>query len=730
VKKFLFILIISLIPFFQLFAVDFNGLTVSSDDRLLFGAEFEGQNALYISRLSDRAIQQLTAYPEKLYIVESGRTIIALSHFGAMRIATSGGLPSAVRGYPSFSTGSTPLRGRLNDLAASPDGRWILHIEPVTPGFGTLILTNALTGEKKTISERIELQATDFPAKWSPDSRLFVYAKGGRLFYFPILSNISVLIDERFRMMGSGGITSVLWGAQGEFYYFTGNTLYRITNPELFTRTVYGDFLSVGNVVAAIPMEFEPGFDRYWIAPNASSILINKGSKGFFLFPLSESRNTTAVLPHILIPYGAENFNVFWTFPGSLTICYTMRGETSVLRFEVNGHSIRSLNAANTPSSPNGSLSPDGTRVIFWGENGLELWDYNEWHLIQRLTREPVFSCAWLNSRQFITGNSRFIEEVDISSSSYPRRRICLSSAAEFGFEESVRGPTRILAKAGTEWFSSDGVSAWTPVTNAQLRQTTLSSERYRVFLDPQPSGHYKNIPMIRSMQSTGTLSLLANHTAGGSYALGRQMQVALCFDLYDDDTGLPLVLSALRRFNIKATFFLNGNFIRRHPDAASAIVNAGHEMGSLFYAPIDLSDTRYRITREFIAQGLARNEDEFNRITGRELSIIWHPPFFRSSNLVNTSAAAEGYITVPRTYDPGDWMSREDSFRLSLRQVSPSEMIDQIIARRQAGAIIPVRLGLLQGGRDEYLFQRIEALLDALIRSGCEIVTVSTVLR
>ncbi|MCL2816330.1 MAG: hypothetical protein FWD23_17185, partial [Oscillospiraceae bacterium] len=212
--------------------------------------------------------------------MENGRTIIALSRFGAMRIPVTGGNISAVPGYPSFANGNLPLRGRLQDMAPSNDGKWVLYIDPVSPGYGNLLMADMTTGAKRTISERIELPASDFPAKWSPDSRYFVYSKGGRLFYFPILSNLSAFADERFRLIGRGNINSVSWGRRGDFYYLTGNTLYHVVNPELFTRTMYGDFLSIGNVIAVLPISFDPGFDRFWIAPDSGSLLLNKNSKG------------------------------------------------------------------------------------------------------------------------------------------------------------------------------------------------------------------------------------------------------------------------------------------------------------------------------------------------------------------------------------------------------------------------------------------------------------------
>jgi len=729
-----FILILSFLSIFRLWGVDFNGLTVSNDDRLLFRANFESKHALFVTNLNDMSIQQLTVAAEKLYLVENGRTLVAINRFGASRIPITGGLPTPLAGYPSFAGGNTPLKGRIHDIAISADGRWFIYIEPTSPGYGNLILAER-SGTRRVVSERVELPGSEFPAKWSPDSRLFVYEKGGRLFYFPILSDVSVLVDERFRMIGQGGINSVSWGINGNFFYFIGNTLYQVLNPELFTRTIYGDFLSIGRVAAVFPFNFDQRFDNYWIAPDSGSLIINKNSRSFFFYKLNDNQINSGgftgdFLPQVPVPYGAENINVFWT-ENSAAVSFSVQNETTLVRFNNIKENINIRAFRRVSALPNAALSPDGTRLVFWGESGLELFDYEHVTPVQTLSREAVYSCVWINNRQIIIGNRRLIEEINVSSSAYPRRRICLSSADEFGFEETPRGLSRILVKAGNDWFASNGTSAWSPVNNAQVRQASLASDRFRIFLQPQSAaGYYRNIPMIRSMQSTGTLSLVSRHTANSSYNLNRPAQIALCFDLYDDDTGLPLVLAALRRHNINATFFLNGEFIRRNPAGVSLIANSGHETGNMFYSPIDLSDTRYRITQDFIARGLARNEDEFHRATGRELFILWHPPFYRSSAFVNAAAASAGYTTIERTIDSGDYVSREDALRLNLRQVPPAEMIEQILQRAEAGAVIPVRLGLLPGGRDEYLFQRIDVLIDALLRSGFEIVPVSSVIR
>jgi peptidoglycan/xylan/chitin deacetylase (PgdA/CDA1 family) len=308
---------------------------------------------------------------------------------------------------------------------------------------------------------------------------------------------------------------------------------------------------------------------------------------------------------------------------------------------------------------------------------------------------------------------------------------MCLSSADLFGFDERA---DRIYANAGGAWFATDGRSPWTEVSNPVPRPPSQASSRYRVYLERQSSGPYENIPMIRNTVTVGTEPLLRRVSYNGAGdgdgrtggAQGSLREIAVCFDLYDDATGLPEVLQTLRLFGIRATFFVNGEFIRRYPGALQDIAVEGHEIGSMFFAPIDLSDSRYQIQGDFISRGLARNEDEFFKATGRELSLLWHAPYFAVSSDTVSAAAKSGYKTIFRDVDPLDWVTRENTKTGALSQFSASEIIDRIISRKKPGSIVPIRLGLLPGGRPDYLYSRLGVLLDALVKGGYSVVPVS----
>jgi peptidoglycan/xylan/chitin deacetylase (PgdA/CDA1 family) len=754
--------------------ISFAGLDIAEDNRLLFRADSDSggahnQNALFISRLSDLSLRQLTAFPEEMDLIEDGRTIQIRNAFGALRLPVSGGLPRNIPGFPSFAGGTPALGGRVEGMSPSGDGKWLLYVEPVTAAYGRLVLINTESGARIRIADKVERPGTAFPACWSPDSRIFVYCREGSLYYH----TVSGSVDERYRLIGEGSINSVRWGGTGDFFYLRGSTVYRVRSSELFIRALYADFLEIGAVAGKIPFEFDYNFDSFWVAPDSRSILLSKGGRNVFYYPLGTDDyqgDFQASLPYVMVSRACSALTVLWSPSGTVTVIASMPRDRGLMAYRLNvnsGGRGMVFVPLDVPAGPRGALSPDGTKALFWGEAGIALYDYNNWRILRTISVRPTYSCLWIGNEEFITGDRERIERVRIAGSQEPaaingpvpggspaangtaaskepavlKDLICISSVSAFGFEESG---SRIFAQNGGLWFATDGQNPWREIGDPRVRPAVLVSGYYRVYLEKQNSGPYENLPMVRNTASVGTAPLFPvveyprpsqvrdENQAPGIFTHGRReglREVALCFDLYDDATGLPGVLNALDRFGVRATFFLNGEFIRRHPSAAREILEAGHEAASLFFAPIDVSDARYRIDGDFIGRGLARNEDEFHRATGGELDLLWHAPYYAVSSEIAAAAGAAGYKTVGRDTDPMDWVSRDEAKRLGISQFSASDMIDLIMDTKRPGSIIPLRLGLLPGGRNDYLFNRVEVLLDALVRAGYSVVPVSVIM-
>ncbi|MDR0389507.1 MAG: polysaccharide deacetylase family protein [Spirochaetaceae bacterium] len=735
-------------------AVVFSGLDLS-EGLLLFRADSDGkgslpQSGVFAAVLTERGrgeLRQLTAFPERIDLLDS-RILQVRNAFGVTRIPISGGLPRNVPGFPSFSGGAPVRGGRVESMVSSEDGRWILTVEPETPAYGNLALVNVSNGNRILIAEHVERPSSYFPASWSPDSRVFVYQKENKLYYFP-LNTLASPVDERFRLIGEGSIRSIHWGRLGEFYYLNVSTIYRVRSFDLFARALYTDFLETGVIIGTIPFEFDPDFDRFWMAPDAEALVLSKGGRNLFYYPLVREALPQTSLPYVLLPAAASDIELLWSASGLITVLASLPGnggrEVSAYRLNTGqtagtARPISLFSALDTPPGRSMVLSPDGTRALFWGPSGAVLYDYINWKPLSVLRTLPVYGALWMSNDEFIIAGQGLIERQRLDGR---RGLICLSQAEAFGYEE---GSSRIAARSGEAWYATDGISPWTALDSPALKTPRISSSRYRVYLENQSSGSYVNIPMARNIASVGTFPLVASDTAfserppetaedkeiAGVFSHGNRRglkETALVFDCIDDDTGLKTVLDTLERFNLRVTFFLNGEFIRRHPESAKSIAEAGHETASMFYAPINISDVRYRIDREFISRGLARNEDEFFAAAGTELSLIWHAPYYAASSDIAEFAAAAAYSTIGRDVDPLDWIERNDTRRTGLLQLSAPDMIDRIMTQKRPGSIIPIRLGLLPGGRDDYLFNRIDVLLDALIREGYSVVPVSVLL-
>jgi peptidoglycan/xylan/chitin deacetylase (PgdA/CDA1 family) len=131
----------------------------------------------------------------------------------------------------------------------------------------------------------------------------------------------------------------------------------------------------------------------------------------------------------------------------------------------------------------------------------------------------------------------------------------------------------------------------------------------------------------------------------------GRTGGVALTFDDGPSPAGTPAVLAALADLGWTATFFLLGSEVRRYPDVARSVVDAGHEIG------LHGDDHRNHLTRlaSWVRQDLGRARTEIIAATGR--TPRWfRPPYGVLSGGSLRAAAALDLTPVLWTAWGRDW--------------------------------------------------------------------------
>ncbi|MFW6355613.1 MAG: polysaccharide deacetylase family protein [Spirochaetota bacterium] len=757
--------------------VSFSGLDLAASDELVFSATadapgFGSYRTLFHADLSavadeapasgvaggdvlDRAeLRQLTFFPEIMTYLPALQAVQIQNRFGVFRASISGGVFEPVGGFDSFVAGAAVETGRVFPVTASPDGRYLVVVEPTSAAYGELVLLSTDGTGRTTVATDVELSTERAPARWSPDSRFFVYSRRGRVYYYSIEQHErGRLLGASFRELGPGTLESVRWSAAGSLFYVSGSLVYEILGPEFFTRSLYAGLLPIGTIVGKLPFPFDPNFDSFTIGPGRDTALLNKGGRNLFVLVLDPDDFATddriVGLPSLFLPRNTRVRQIVWSALGDVTILTGSieGGENRTSIFRLDADRIAEDLAFERVSDAGVTeitLSPNEERVALLTGDSVVVRDHATWTAERTVPIDRPLHAVWLDAQRLLVGGESTIDVVDASSGASDV--LALSQSAEHSIGE--RG-TIIAGVAGRSYaYGTPVAGRWNPTDSQPAVAKQIAGPRFRVFLESLSSGSYRNIVMVRRVRGVGTSLLFPPpeqqyepfpesedpvnlaHFEHGSRI--RRREVSLVFNAIDSVEGLTEILNTLAGYDVRTTFFVNGEFIRRHPDALSEIAAAGHEVGSLFFAHFDMSDRRYRITPEFIREGLSRNEDEYFTATGRELSLLWHAPYYFGNDEIVEAGRDANYVYVGRDVDSLDWVPMRTDEGLSRLSMPASRLVERILELKQPGSIVSMHVGISEearGGRDDYLFQRLDILIDGLIAQGYEVVPVSTLI-
>lgn len=125
---------------------------------------------------------------------------------------------------------------------------------------------------------------------------------------------------------------------------------------------------------------------------------------------------------------------------------------------------------------------------------------------------------------------------------------------------------------------------------------------------------------------------------------------LTLTFDDGPDPRWTPAVLGALRAANARATFFVLGERVRRHPDVVRRTIAEGHEVGVH-------ADRHRRHTEMTADEGAADLDRALEALDGIGIRpAAWRTPWGTEAGWTRPLAAERGLDLVGWTTDTHDW--------------------------------------------------------------------------
>ena len=222
---------------------------------------------------------------------------------------------------------------------------------------------------------------------------------------------------------------------------------------------------------------------------------------------------------------------------------------------------------------------------------------------------------------------------------------------------------------------------------------------------------------------------------------------VALTFDGSDHSNAAADILDTLKSRGIKATMFLSGMFIRKHPDVVRSILANGHEVGNhtfshphlTTYVQDHIQSTLPGVGEAFLCRELAKTDSEFYALTRSRLVPLWRAPYGEYNRMLCVWAQHAGYLHVGwrhgktwrQSLDSNDWIPDEETSGYH----SPQEVLEKIVSIANgsengvSGGIILMHLGTVRPDKDRQVHRILGKLIDALSALGYRFVTVSGLL-
>jgi cellulose synthase/poly-beta-1,6-N-acetylglucosamine synthase-like glycosyltransferase/spore germination protein YaaH/peptidoglycan/xylan/chitin deacetylase (PgdA/CDA1 family) len=222
-------------------------------------------------------------------------------------------------------------------------------------------------------------------------------------------------------------------------------------------------------------------------------------------------------------------------------------------------------------------------------------------------------------------------------------------------------------------------------------------------------------------------------HTFPKSFVIGRTgyqpKMIALTIDDGPADPYTGQMLDVLKRYDVKATFFLIGENAERYPNLVRRIWNEGHEIGNHSFTHPNVG----AITERQARLELTATQRVFQSLLHRS-TVLFRPPYNADAEPTTLEevrpiqlASEMHYITVLEFLDPQDWNTQvvENG---SVRRRTAEEMLQSVEMqlRTEHGSSILLHDG---GGDRRETVRLIPMLVTELRKQGYRFVTVSELL-
>ncbi|QEH70129.1 polysaccharide deacetylase family protein [Cellulosilyticum sp. ST5] len=184
------------------------------------------------------------------------------------------------------------------------------------------------------------------------------------------------------------------------------------------------------------------------------------------------------------------------------------------------------------------------------------------------------------------------------------------------------------------------------------------------------------------------------------------EKKVALSFDAAWGADDTDELLATLDKYQVKATFFIVGDWVRKYPDMVKKLADAGHDIANHSNKHPHMN----QMSKDAIKKDIMAAHEALKNVTGQEAN-LFRPPYGEYNNAVIEAAQECNYYTVQWDVDSLDW-----------KEYGLQQLIDKVVKHKN---LRPGSIVLLHNNA-KYTAKALDSIIKGLIDQGYTLVPIS----
>lgn len=130
------------------------------------------------------------------------------------------------------------------------------------------------------------------------------------------------------------------------------------------------------------------------------------------------------------------------------------------------------------------------------------------------------------------------------------------------------------------------------------------------------------------------------------------EKKISISFDAAWGAEDFQKIIDVLEKQDVKATFFMTGEWVEKYPDCVKVLVEKGHDLGNHSENHPDMT----KLSKEKQKEEIMKAHNKVKELTGYEME-LFRPPYGAYDNEVIRTCYENNYYPVQWSVDSLDWM-------------------------------------------------------------------------